>query len=108
MLANAHRSDAVLTQEASWFLSWVEGRGVQSWAGGWLRWSAHPVHWVDCSRHSQYPAFASETLVLLLKPWFSPCLAPGSSEAAVGFLSYCILLSIIAPTGIYAVTFSPL
>ena len=36
-----------------------------SWARGWLRWSAHPFGGALCRGH-KYPAFAPNTLLLLL------------------------------------------
>ena len=51
------------------------------WAGGWLRWSAHPLGGTVCRDHVQDPAFAL-----------------GTSEMAVDLWPFCILLFIIAST----------
>ena len=66
---------------ASWLLKWREG-GANQWVRveGWLRWSAHPLGGALCRDHTQYPAFA-----------------PSTSEVAVGFWPFCILLFIIFP-----------
>ena len=55
--------------------------GADQWVGleGWLRWSVHPLGGAVCREHAQYPASA-----------------PGTSEAATGLWSFCILLFIIA------------
>ena len=58
-----------------------EGRGRSGGqAGGWLRWSAHPLGGAVCRDHVQDPAFA-----------------PGTSEVTIGFWPFCILLFIICP-----------
>ena len=56
-----------------WGWGWIHGSG-----GGWLWWSAHPFGGGVGRVHVQYPAFA-----------------PSTSEMAVGFWLFCILLFII-------------
>lgn len=54
----------------SWFLRQDNvGRCAGFRLEGWRRWSAHPLDDVECRGQAQYPTFA-----------------PGSSEAALGFL----------------------
>ena len=65
----------------SWPLKWDEC-GTDWWARlkGWIGCSAHPCVGAACRDHAQDPTFASST-----------------SEAAVGFWPFCILLFIICP-----------
>ena len=64
--------------------------GADLWVGveGWLRWSAHPFGGAVCSYHAQYPAFA-----------------PSTSEVAVTFWPFYILLFILY---FIVILFSPL
>ena len=48
-------------------LTWGEyGGGSRGRLEPWLRWSAHPLGGVVCRGHEQCPAFAPDTLYLLL------------------------------------------
>ena len=54
-------------QGASWFRIWEKvGACPGVWLEGWLRWSAHPFGGIECRGDAQCPAFAPNTLLLLL------------------------------------------